>query len=101
MRFIMCNVMAYSPIMRSGNVSDSWPSQSDETQHFGGFESLAFRDVQKVFMIPLYQFITSDDDLFGTRAKDNAVKHLSPRKGDVKGRVADCVEDALFSCSKF
>ena len=40
--------------------------------------------------------MTLDDDLFGTRARDNQVKKLSNRKADKEGHCADVVSDAIF-----
>ena len=44
----------------------------------------------------MYTFATLDDDLYGTRARDNHVKTLSARKADREGHTANAVADALF-----
>lgn len=49
-----------------------------------------------MFFIPNFLFSRLDDDLYGTRAKDNQVKTLSSRKADEEGHVADAIADALF-----
>ena len=47
----------------------------------------------------MYTFKTLDDDLYGTRARDNQVKKLSARKADREGHTADAFADALFKVS--
>lgn len=57
----------------------------------------------RICFVPLYQLLTLDDDIFGTRAVDNQVKSLSSRKNEIEGHTADSILDALFrvtSCSK-
>lgn len=76
--FIMTNIMAYKPTTISQEASLLWSSQIYETQNLGEFEALAFRDVKMFFLIPLYQHLTLNNDLFGIRAKETANKCLIP-----------------------
>jgi hypothetical protein len=49
-----------------------------------------------VLFVPLYQYLTLDDELVGSRAEDNQVKSLSMRKADREGKTAEVIADALF-----
>ena len=60
------------------------------------FEQAAFRMTSKVSLRSIRTFVTSDDDLHGTRASDNQVKSLSLRKADREGHSADAIADALL-----
>lgn len=82
--------------MRKTHTCGTWLRQCDGKHRGGEFESLEFRDVNRVYFIHQYQLLTLDDYLFGTRDTENAVKLLSSRTDDVKGHMEDCVEDELL-----
>lgn len=96
MQVIVSNVMAYSPTMRSHNVSESGPSPRDEMQHFSEFvvDIGIPRRAKRVFDSPL-PINHIGRKCFGTRAKDNAVQFISPRKANVQANAANCVADAF------
>lgn len=62
----------------------------------GPSERSCFRETHKVFLNPVYMFRALDDDLYGTRVKDNQVKSLSARKADRDGDSADAIADSRF-----
>lgn len=95
-RFIANHLLAYSPVSRGRDGLQAWNACRDHTQQLTEFETLAFREVRKVFFSTMHLFATLDDDLFGTRAADNQVKTISARKADKEGHVADVLADALF-----
>lgn len=88
-RFKLSDMMAYSFISRTEASDRAWGSQRDETQNFGEFESLAFRDVKDIFLVSLYQFITLGDDMFGTLSANSQVKNLIMRNVDEERHTAD------------
>lgn len=72
-----------------------WDAQRDATSGLDVFESTAFQMSHSAFFTPAHTIATIDDDIYGTRSKDNPVKSLSPRKADREG-TADAVSDDLF-----
>lgn len=70
-------------------------AQRNHTKQLGDMEACAFPKVVQVFVIPAFHTVTLDDDLVGTRARDNQVKYLSSLKSEKEGRMADVVTDAL------
>lgn len=95
-RFISTHILAYSSTGRGNMGGEVWTAQRDETVLLDVFENTAYDMSRKVFFTPVHTFATLDDDLYGTRAKDNQVKTLSSRKADREGHAADTVADALF-----
>ena len=95
-RFISQNIKAFSATNRGNSGETTWMSQRDRTQQLSALERASFRAICKVFLNPVYTFTTLDDDLYGTRAKENQVKSLSARKADKEGHSADAIADALF-----
>lgn len=67
--------------------------QRDQTTQLTEFERILFTPPARIFFITLYQIVTLDDDLVGTRAADFQVKKLSPRK-----LMADVFEESLLNC---
>ncbi|CDF37457.1 unnamed protein product [Chondrus crispus] len=94
-RFISRNNLAHSATGR-GRGESAWSAQRDETQYLDAFEKAAYEMTRKIFLSPVHTFATLDDDLYGTRARDNQVKTLSMRKADREGHAADAIADALF-----
>lgn len=82
--------------MRIEELSGTWNREEMKRNNSVNPKHYLFDMLKIVFLVPLYQFLTLDDNLFGTCAKDNAVKFLSPREADVYGHVSDSVSDALF-----
>lgn len=39
--------------------------QRDATQNLGEFESIAFREVKKICLVPLYQLLSLDEEISG------------------------------------
>ena len=95
-RFISSHILAFSATDRGQGGSKSWNSQRDKTPFLTQFEHTAFRVSCKLFLSPNHTFGTLDDDLYGTRAKDNQVKSLSARKADKEGHTAHAIADAIF-----
>lgn len=86
MRYILTNFIAFIPTVYrqyTDNVS-TWHDQRDMTPHLDVFELLCFNLVSSVFVVPLHERITLDDDLVGKRIRDNQLKSLSERKSDKK-----------------
>ena len=95
-RFIARNILAHPATGRGDMGESTWIAQRDETQQLETFEKMAFSMTRKIFLTPVHTFATLDDDLYGTRAKDNQNKSLSSRKADREGHTADAIADALF-----
>ena len=96
MRYIGQTIQAYSSTGRGNTQQNTWLPQRDQTQNLSRFESKVFRMTQSIFLTPMYTFATFDDDLYGTRVRDNQVETLSARKADRERHTADAVADALF-----
>ena len=96
MRFISNNIAAFSPVELGHSGLSNWMPQRDLTPLLSVFEQSAFRISLNVFFIPNHLTITLDDDLYGTRARDNQVKTISSRKADTEGHSADAIADAFF-----
>ena len=94
-KYIYNKILASSPIDR-GRGGMTWTARRDETQLLCEFERTAFRSTRKIFFNPDYLLATLDDDVYGTRARDNQVKSLSTRKAEKEGHIADVIDDALF-----
>lgn len=95
-RFISNNIAAFSPVELGHSGLSNWMPQRDLTPLLSQFELSAFRMSLNVFFIPNHLTITLDDDLYGTRARDNQVKTISSRKADTEGHSADAIADAFF-----
>lgn len=52
--------------------------------------------MKRIFLVPIHQVITLDEDLVGTKARDIQVKILISLKEDCKGHMTDVVPDELF-----
>lgn len=61
-----------------------------------GFELLTIRDVKNSFLVPLYQFVTLNYELFERRAVENFLKMISNSVSDRNGHDTDSVTDDLF-----
>lgn len=96
MRFISQNILAYPATGRGNMGVEVWSSQRDATSRLDPFEKTAYHMSRNIFLTPAHTIVTLDDDLYGTRSKDNQVKTLSARKADREGHAADVVSDALF-----
>lgn len=96
LRFIGAHLCAFSPTVDEAGGGETWTAQRDPTHHVTNLETVAMERSRRMFFVPLHQVVTLDDDLMGTRAQDNPVKMLSPRKADKEGHCADVVADALF-----
>ena len=97
LRFISSNSKAYSPRNRGdGPGASSWQPQRDQTIHLTEFEDAVTSEARSIFLIMNFLFLTLDDEMYGTRARDNQVKALSDRKSKAEGCIADVVADALF-----
>ena len=90
------NICAFHPSYRLDNDQISWHAQRDATQFMTEFERASFSIYKRLLYVPNSQFITLDDDLLGTRSKDNQVKCLSARKADREGHSADVIADGIF-----
>lgn len=95
-RFVCSNILGYSPIGRGNCGLEAWISPRDETQQRSDFERIAFVVLRKVFFETAHIFANLDEDLFGTRVKNNQVKSLSNSQADRKGHTADVIADVLF-----
>ena len=73
MRYIGQNILGYSATGRGKTQQNTWLGQRDQTQNISQFEGAAFRMTQIIFLTLMYKFATLDDDLHGTRARDNQV----------------------------
>lgn len=96
MLFISRNVIAFPPTKRGKQSEDEWAAQRDATQRLDTFERTAYEMSRNVCLIANHTTVTLDDDLYGTRARDNQVKTLSSRKADKEGHSADVLCDAFF-----
>lgn len=96
MSFINSNVMAFQATKRGKESDDEWAAQRDATQRLDNFERTAYEMSRNVCLSPNNTTVTLDDDLYGTRARDNQVKTLSARKADKEGHSADVICDAIF-----
>lgn len=67
-------MIAYSVTFIIAEADGAYSAQQDAMQNFGEFESTAFRDVNKIFLALMYQFLTLYDEIFGTSAADDQVK---------------------------
>lgn len=96
MHFIGNNVLAFPSTKRGNESNDQWASQRDSTQRLEGFERAGYDMSRNVCLSSNFTTVTVDDDLYGTRARDNQVKTLSNRKADKEGHSADVICEALF-----
>lgn len=69
----------------------------DNTRILDEFEMFTMQLVSRMFFVALHQVITLDDDLVGTRSRDNQVKSLSSCKANKEVHLADVVVDAIFN----
>ena len=95
-RFIAANVLGYPPTNRGDTGASTWDSQRDCTTQLQQFEQTLFRKSSQVFFVPDHIMVTLDDDLYGTRSRENQVKSISTRKADKEGHSAIAVCEALF-----
>ena len=96
LRWLVSHLLAYSPTNRGDTGNSGWDAQRDSTVHMDLFETTVFRMSLSVFLHAQSSTITLDDDLFGSRARDNQVKNISTRKADKEGHCANALCDALF-----
>lgn len=94
--FIASHILAYPATGRGREFHDIWISQRDQTRSLSEFESVAFAETQKIFMVPLHLMASIDDDWFGTRDADNEMKMLSSRKSDREGNAEEAVANAFL-----
>jgi hypothetical protein len=92
-RRITTLIKAFSAMGRGRTGERNWNSQRDQTAQLEPFEHAAFHSSCKIFLQPSHSILTLDDDLYGTRASDNQVKHLSSRKADKEGHCADALAE--------
>lgn len=78
------NLLAFPIVGRGKDGSSTWAAQRDQTPHISEFEHIAFKDTRDDFLHATCMFLTSNNELFGTRAADNQVKILSNRKADIE-----------------
>lgn len=79
-RFILNKIKEYYATGRGDYGGSRWNSQHDQTAKLEQFEQTSFRLSSSMFLHCSESMLTLDDDLYGTRAKDNQVKTLSHRK---------------------
>lgn len=89
-------LIPFHQTLRITEACGTWRSQRDATQLLNDFERQAWSVSKRLFYVLLVQLITLDDDLMGTRSRDNQVKMLSDRNADREGHSTDNVADALF-----
>lgn len=94
--FIHQNIFAYPSAGRGTGPGRVWNCQRDQTVLLAQFERSALRMSSRVFLDPNYTTCTLDDDLFGTRSRDNQVTTISNRKVDMEGHSSDVILDAFF-----
>jgi hypothetical protein len=97
-RFIASNVNGYSATGRDTG-SARWVSQRDQRIQLASFERLAFYLLIKMMLLPAHTILTLDDDLYGTRARDNQDKTRSKRRANKEDHCADALADPFFRLS--
>lgn len=91
------NVMEFPDTRRGRERDEEWESQRDATHKLDGFdEREAYEMSRNISLSPNHTTVNLDDELYGTRARDNQVKKLSNRKEDKEGHSADVICDAFF-----
>lgn len=68
-RYAQSHLYANSPTTRREFSGDSsgWTCGRDKIIHLQEVEKVLFREAKQCFAAPLYQHVTLDDDLYGTR----------------------------------
>lgn len=95
-RFIISNILGYSPVGRGNCALETWNALKDETQQLSDFERIEFDVVRNVFFGTAQIFAILDDDILGTSATNNQVKSLYNRKADREGHTGDVIADSIF-----
>jgi hypothetical protein len=92
-RHVMTHIKAFTAVGRGRTGERTWNAQRDQTVQLEPFENAAFLSSCKIFFQPSHSVLTLDDDLYGTRARDNQVKLLSSRRADKEGYCADALAE--------
>lgn len=71
-------------------------AQRDLTQFFDAYEKEAYEMARITILTLVHTISTLDDDLYGTRWKDNPVKNLSAPKADYEAKSANVICDSFF-----
>lgn len=87
--FITSHFCTASQTFRGNNAIGTWLCQRDDPQLLSSFEGTLMARFRDIFFVSFNQVITLDDEMTGTRARDNTVKSVSSWKADKEGHFAD------------
>lgn len=79
--------------------SDStWIAQRDLTAQLSEGDGVALSLSNRIFFVPLHQVVTLVVDSIFTRASDQQVDTLSPRRAQNEVHLSDGLADSFFTC---
>lgn len=92
--FINSQVIEFRPEKRGDKSSDEWSAKQDATKRVKDFSMWRTKWVES--LTPKFTTVNLNDDIYGTRARDNQVKALRNRKAGKEGHCTDWLCESCF-----